>query len=256
MHRRRCQFGLEARTARIARVDARGARRLLRHHGDRADRNGDLQALDLADETREVEAQLAIEQIALEADFVAGQRFGVERDDLCRVERARVGAAALEAGRHAGIDQQFGREAIIDRGAEIGAVALVACDRSRQRSAVGTRIADAVGSADRIEEAVDRAIGIEPEVVILLAFIGIAHAGIDMQVGHDFERAVDERRLALGWGKIGLDELQREHADGAHSRDRCGDVADVLVRIVARALLEVIAAHHEAQRIADLNVQP
>jgi hypothetical protein len=73
------ELGFDALFMRIAAVDQRGAGHLLVGIGDRAHRNADLDVAVDAVERVDVEAQAAIEQVGLQADFVVVQHLGLER---------------------------------------------------------------------------------------------------------------------------------------------------------------------------------
>ncbi len=166
--------------------------------------------------------QLAVEQVGLGADLVAGQHFGIEADRLAGEERPRVGAAALETGRDARIEHHCVVEAIVERRAPVPPAALVKRHEPGQRP----RRAGALDRADRVEIGLIVPVRVEPEVVILLALLGVAEPAVEGQAGNDLPVDVGETGHRVGRGLIGLDELQREQADPGRDLD----VAQVLVR--------------------------
>ncbi len=64
----------------------------------------------LVEERGTVQAHAAVEQVGLEAHFVGGERFRLERQTLVGHERPRIDAAALEAGRDRRVGEELHRE--------------------------------------------------------------------------------------------------------------------------------------------------
>ena len=190
----------------------------------RAAQQGQLRVFQLVVEARHIEAQLAVKQIRLDAQFVGGHRFRVEGARLIRVERTRIGAARLITGRRGGIDQHFRRNAVIGAQtivptapAEAGSTPGERCDdvrrpgRTKAVQRIWPAIPCAISSTDTIDEWVHRpAVKVVAEVGIVLRILRITEATREGERIGRFKDCRTKDRLGLGADRIVADELQRE----------------------------------------------
>ncbi len=165
--------------------------------GDVGDARGDerlhLQVRVIVMEHRAVNAQLPIEQVGLDAEFIAPQEFRVEA--LRRIGAGNVEPARFETTCHGGVDQD-----VVDR---------LQVDLELRRPAMvvaGLVEDDRVARSGRADSQ-RIGVGHRPDVIILsefLFFIGIAHAR-----GHRQDRRYFIRPLSIAGERARMDRNVR-----------------------------------------------
>ncbi len=222
------EFGLELQALHVRRSDVgrKGAGRREPRPRDRAARQGQDDVFVLVEEPGRVEAHSPVEELRLQAEFIGGQGLGPECQLLRDVERPRINAPALIAGRVLRIDHHIPGDVIVDIGAPVPPLSLAGRAREPGRRPVEAeqRAVRRIADIERRPRQAGRRHG--PVRIVARIGIGLvlprrAHAARDFQGVRQVEGRVGEQGPGgRGGGVRPMDEAQRSVAPGPSAAER------------------------------------